>query len=108
MAFVDSCKNIAISGDFFLTSGFGHSLFANNLLQTFPGGNNALNLIGCFGTLNFANLNKFRENIAFCLHKKILLPLKLVNLSQIGHHIGSQKFFIFRFEVELSHRLPHS
>ena len=102
---MDRCKHIAVSGNLFLAAGLGHGFFPDDFPQPVIGGDDTLNAVGCLGTLDSRNLQKVGQGIRLGLDKKVLLPLVLVDLRQIGHDLRRQELVVFRFEVKGSHSI---
>ena len=102
---VDCGQHIAVTGDLFLAAGLRHSLVADNFLEAIIRRNDALDTVGCLGTLNFCNLQQVSQCICLRLNKEVLLPLVLVDLRKIRHNLRRQELVVLCFEVEFSHSI---
>jgi len=103
IGFVDGGQHVAVAGDFFLVPVTGFDFLLDYGLQTFISGIDALDAVGCIGTLDFGDLQQSCEYVRLGLDEELLTAAAFMEPGQQSHDLRSEEVFGPAYEIKFVH-----
>ena len=100
---VDRGQYVTIAGDLFLVPVPGLDFFLDNGLQALVSSIDALDAVGCIGTLDLGDLQQGCEDVRFCLDEEFLATAAFMEPGQQGYDLRREEVFGPSGEIKFVH-----